>query len=278
MGSPARKSSLSPSQGPVNISAGCYKRKGEGHSQTWAKTPASKSSPSPPVHISAGCPRRKGEHHSQSTCAESPAGKSSLSPSQGSVDISVGSYKREGEGHSQTWAKTPAGKSSTSPPVHVSAGCPQTTQLGEKLSLRWVDWFLTRHQDHLGQQWACPHDCIRSATATPEVIAGYFAAYKSIFSENGEKLPAHWQFAMDETGVLLGSDQRKRCIVGQKQVQAARNSSGHRDLITYVPIISGAGKLVENLVIFPGKKMMKNWVAKNPKKFGSVVLLQFLMH
>jgi len=25
-----------------------------------------------------------------------------------------------------------------------------TTQLGEKLSSRWVDWFLTRHQDHLG--------------------------------------------------------------------------------------------------------------------------------
>jgi len=85
----------------------------------------------------------------------------------------------------------------------------QTTQLGEKLSPRWVDWFLTRHQSRLGRQWACPHDHIQSATATPEVIAGYFAAYKSIVGENGEKLPAHRQFAMDETGVLLGSDQRK---------------------------------------------------------------------
>ncbi len=83
---------------------------------------------------------------------------------------------------------------------------------------------------------------------------------------------------MDETGVLLGSDQQKRCIVGWQQLQAACNSSGHHDLITYVPIISGAGKLVENLVIFPGKKMMKNWVAKNPKNFGSVPLLQFLIH
>ena len=44
------------------------------------------------------------------------------------------------------------------------------------------------------------HDCICSASATPELISGYFAAYKSIVGENGEKLPAHWQFAMDETG------------------------------------------------------------------------------
>ena len=106
----------------------------------------------------------------------------------------------------------------------------------------------------------------------------FFAHCKSIVGENGEKLPAHRQSAMDETGVLLGSDQRKQCIVGQKQLQAAWNSSGHHDLITYVPIISGAGRLVENLVIFPGKKMMKNWVAKNPKNFASVLCLQSLTH
>ena len=143
----------------------------------------------------------------------------------------------------------------------------QTTHLGEKLSPQWVDCFVTRHQDCLGRQWARPHDHIRSASATPELIAGYFAAYMLIVGENGEKLPAHWQFAMDETGVLLGSDWQKRCIVNWQQLQAAQNSSGSRDLITYVPIISGAGKLVENLVIFPGKKLMKNWVAKNPKNF-----------
>ena len=53
----------------------------------------------------------------------------------------------------------------------------QTTHLGEKLSLRWVGHFLTRHQDCLGQQWACPHEHIRSAAATPEIISVYFAAY-----------------------------------------------------------------------------------------------------
>jgi len=72
---------------------------------------------------------------------------------------------------------------------------------------------------------------------------------------------------MDETVVLLGSNQRKHCIIDWKQLCAARSASGCWDLITYVPIISAAGKLVENLVIFPGKKMMKNWVAKNPKNF-----------
>ena len=154
----------------------------------------------------------------------------------------------------------------------------QTTQLGEKLSPKWVHHFLTRHQGRIGQQWARPHERIRSAAATPEIISGYFAAYMSIVGEHGEKLPAHRQFAMDETGVLLGSPSRKRCVVDQKQSQALRNSSGHRDLITYVPIISGAGKLVENLVIFPGRKMMKSWVDQNPKKFASVLLLQFWIH
>ena len=143
---------------------------------------------------------------------------------------------------------------------------------------RGVDHFLTRHQDCLGQQWARPHERIQSAAATPEIISGYFAAYKSIVGEHGEKLPAHRQFAMDETGVILGSPLWKRCVVDWKQSQALQNSSGHRDLITYVLIISGAGKLVENLVIFPGKKMMKSWVAQNPKKFASVLLLQFLIH
>ena len=77
-----------------------------------------------------------------------------------------------------------------------------------------------------------------------------------------EKLPAHQQFAMDETGVLLGSPLWKQYVVDKKQSHALQNSSGHHDLITYVPIISGAGKLVENLIIFPGNKMMKNWVNK----------------
>ena len=83
---------------------------------------------------------------------------------------------------------------------------------------------------------------------------------------------------MDETGILLGSPHQKQCVVDQKQLQALWNSRGCCDLIRYVPIISGAGKLVENLVIFPGKKMMKNWVAQNPKNFASVLLLQFLIH
>ena len=99
-------------------------------------------------------------------------------------------------------------------------------------------------------------------------------AYMSIVGENGEKLPADQQFAMDETGVLLGSDWQKQCIVNQQQLQAAWNSSGNHDLITYAPIISGAGKLVESLVISPGKKLMKNWVAKNPNFFAWVFLLQ----
>ena len=38
------------------------------------------------------------------------------------------------------------------------------------------------------------------------MIAGYFAAYKSIVGENGEKLPAHWQFAMDERVLIRGSN------------------------------------------------------------------------
>ena len=103
------------------------------------------------------------------------------------------------------------------------------------------------------------------------LLGTYFAAYKSIVGEQGEKLPAHQQFAMDETWVLLGSPHQKRCVVDWEQSQALQNSSGNCELITYIPMISEAGKLVENLVIFPGKKMMKTWVANNPKNFASVL-------
>ena len=48
------------------------------------------------------------------------------------------------------------------------------------------------------------------------MIVGYFAVYMSIVGDNGEELPAHQQFAMDETGVLFGSDWQKQCIVNQQ--------------------------------------------------------------
>jgi hypothetical protein len=36
----------------------------------------------------------------------------------------------------------------------------QTTQLGDKLSSKWIDHFIIRHQDILGQQWTKPHEHI----------------------------------------------------------------------------------------------------------------------
>ncbi|KAG8868573.1 hypothetical protein FRC20_003127 [Serendipita sp. 405] len=143
------------------------------------------------------------------------------------------------------------------------------TKPGDKLGGSWIDRFLTRHEDKLSRKWTRPRDQVRAISATPEAINSYFNAYKSIVGEQGEKIPPHQQFAFDETGTMRGYNQPRRCIVGREVVRAVRNSGGSRELITYVPVISASGELVENLVIFPGKSLRKDWIRNNPYNFAA---------
>jgi Tc5 transposase-like DNA-binding protein len=145
-----------------------------------------------------------------------------------------------------------------------------TTNPKAKLGVTWADRFLTRHQNKISRQWSHPRDRSRAICTTQEAADGYFDAYKSIVGENGEKIPAHRQFAFDETGQMRGSNQPRRCIVGRDVARQARNKGDSRELITYVPLISGDGKLVESLVIFPAKGWKKDWFRKNPNKFAYV--------
>lgn len=149
----------------------------------------------------------------------------------------------------------------------------RSVQPGARLGRFWVDRILTRNQDKLTRQWSRPLDKVRSASATPEAVRDYFDMYKALVGENGEKIPPHRQFAYDETGVLRGYNQPQRSIVAHNAVQANRNSSGSRELITFVPLISAAGKFIDGLAIFPGKLLRKEWVRKNPKDFAYVNLL-----
>jgi hypothetical protein len=146
----------------------------------------------------------------------------------------------------------------------------RATKPGIFIHPRWIDRFLTRHQDRLSCHWSRPLDKVRALSATREAIDGYFNIYKSLVGENGEKIPPNRQFAFDECGVLRGYNQPIRVVGARSHTAPKANTSGERELITFVPVISGAGSLVTSLVIFPAARVHPAWVKNNPGKFRSV--------
>jgi hypothetical protein len=151
-----------------------------------------------------------------------------------------------------------------------------STHPGGILGRSWVGRFLARHRDRLACHWSRPFDRLRAMSATPEAIDKYFAQYKSIVGETGEKLPPNRQFAFDETGILRGMGVRNRVISSHTNKAAKVNSGGSRELITFVPIISGDGELVTGMTVFPGKILRKDWVEKNPGGFAYVFFLFYM--
>jgi hypothetical protein len=73
----------------------------------------------------------------------------------------------------------------------------------------------------------------------------YFDVYKSLVSEDGKKIPPpHHQFAYDKCGVQQGHSQVTRVISSQQNKVAKVNKGGSRELITFIPIISGHQQVV----------------------------------
>ncbi|KIM21674.1 hypothetical protein M408DRAFT_80208 [Serendipita vermifera MAFF 305830] len=105
-------------------------------------------------------------------------------------------------------------------------------------------------------------------SATPAIMKQYFDCYKSVVGEHGEKIPPHRQFAYDESGVLRGHSQRACVIAGRKNKAAKVNKGGSRELITFIPVISATGHLLDSLVIFPGKLLRRDWIENNPGKYA----------
>lgn len=132
----------------------------------------------------------------------------------------------------------------------------------------WIRRFFARHQDLLSRHWARPLDRVCAISATPAIIENYFKTYKSIVGEHGEKIPPHCQFAYDESGILCGLNQPSWVVSSRNGVSPKVNVSGNRELITFIPIISGEGKLINSLIIFPGKTLMPAWVKENPGNFA----------
>jgi hypothetical protein len=100
------------------------------------------------------------------------------------------------------------------------------------------------------------------------VVDRYFQAYMSIVGEHGEEIPPHRQFAFDETGIQRGHSERVRVVTGRGTKKAKTSRGGSRETITYIPIISAAGELVNGIVVFPGKIFRKDWARENPGEFG----------
>lgn len=139
------------------------------------------------------------------------------------------------------------------------------------LGRSWTNRFLDRHGDELRRHWSRPLDKIRAISATPAIIAKYFTNYKAVVGENGEKIPPDRQFAYDESGVLRGYSQPTRVISSHKNKAAKVNKGGSRELTTFVPIISGDGKLLNSLVVFQGKLLRRDWIECNPGNYAYVI-------
>lgn len=144
----------------------------------------------------------------------------------------------------------------------------KSTNPNGTLGRSWTGRFLDRHGDELRRHWSRPLDRIRAMSATPAIMKHYFDCYKSIVGEHGEKIPPHRQFAYDESGVLRGHGQRTRVIAGYKNKAAKVNKGGSRELITFVPVISANGTLVDSLVVFPGKLLRRDWIQDNPGNYA----------
>lgn len=136
------------------------------------------------------------------------------------------------------------------------------------LGLSWTNRYLDRKQEELARHWSRPLDRVRAMSATPTTIKRYFGTYKSIVGEDGDKIPPHRQFAYDECGVQRGHSQPTRVISGHRNKAAKVNKGGSRELITFIPLISGAGQLVSGTVVFPGKSLRQGWVRNNPGNYS----------
>jgi hypothetical protein len=143
-----------------------------------------------------------------------------------------------------------------------------STHPGGTLGLSWTNRFMDRHGEELRRHWSRPLDKIRAISATPAIMEEYFKTYKSIVGEDGKKIPPHRQFAYDESGVLRGHSQPTRVVSGHGNQAPKVNKGGSRELITFVPIISGAGKLINSLVVFPGKLLRRDWIQDNPGNYA----------
>jgi len=119
----------------------------------------------------------------------------------------------------------------------------------------------------LSCHWSRPLDKVQALSATHKAIHGYFNIYKSLVGENGKKIPPNHQFAFDECGVLRGYNQPICVVAAHSHSIPKANTSGEHELMTFVPVISGAGLLVTSLVVFLAAHIHPAWVKNNPGKF-----------
>jgi hypothetical protein len=146
----------------------------------------------------------------------------------------------------------------------LEAETPGTEPVGKN----WVTHFLLWHGDWLRKHWSRPLDKVWVASATPEAVEAYFNHYISIVGMDGSKITPELQFAFDETG-LQPSIFCSQKVVGTTDKKYSTVASGtNRQLVTFVPVISAAGKLIMGMMIYPGAQVRKTYFGEkgNPHR------------
>ncbi|CAG8679765.1 6194_t:CDS:2, partial [Acaulospora colombiana] len=126
----------------------------------------------------------------------------------------------------------------------------------------WVNNFKDRHANEISSHWSRPMDDIRSRSANPEVVKGFFEVRRRLMEQYG--ISAERDFAADESGVQQALQTRQRLITRKGAKVVRRNRPADRANTTFLPIICADGTVPKYMVIFAAKNKRIEWINDIP--------------
>jgi hypothetical protein len=151
-----------------------------------------------------------------------------------------------------------------------SAGCPPSharvrdmatriLQMGgdaTPLGKKWITHFIQRNP-RIASRVGRTIDRARSAAANQEDIKAFFELYDTTCKELGITPENTWN--MDETGVAQGACDNSRVLTDAKKRKTYCQSSGDREWVSIVEVVSAVGVALKPVVILRGKALHTTW-------------------
>jgi hypothetical protein len=127
-----------------------------------------------------------------------------------------------------------------------------TAPLGKK----WVLHFLQRNTK-IASRVGRTIERARSTAANQEDIRAFFELYDSTCKQYHILTENTWN--MDETGVAQGACDNSRVLTDAAKKKTYCQSSGDREWVSVVEVVSAAGEALQPLVILKGKALQTTW-------------------
>lgn len=128
----------------------------------------------------------------------------------------------------------------------------------------WTNHFLEKHADRLSTYWSKSLDSKRGKAVNPTTNTLYLDSLEAALDEDGEPIPPHRIFQVDEIGFLYGVGEKERVIGSKGKKVQHQQRSGTRETITVIPTICADGTSIPPAVIFKGEAFQVKWRQDNP--------------